>query len=707
MEYKKRLSICMMVKNEEKYLNKSLESLKAFSDNFPTEIIVVDTGSEDRTVEIAKKHTDKVYYHKWNNDFGGMRNKTIEYAEGEWLLILDGDEVFEKPGPLIEFLKSSISSQYNTGSISIRNITREKEEEIYQQKGDILRLFRNTKDFKYKGAIHEQPIFKNPVFFSDAEVAHYGYLSTDPELMEYKFRRNVELLEKELEKEPDHIYNLFQLSQSYGMYGKYKKSLEFILKAYELIKKDKKNQKHYLHIYNQLARAYYQNNKHKELEKICLEALRIERDYIDFYYYIGIAQSVLEKNKSAIRHFKQYLRLLEKGEIKKDARDLVLVKSTLGFRENVNLNLAILHNKIGDNDQALQYLEGISEENFGDQAIDLLVKSYMALKKYEGLLSEYNKILNAGERREKLIQEFWISLESSIGEETRKEQNKIMELFSQGDCNYSLLNRVRLHMQDHGLAINQSLIGRIRGLEFGDLPVFFGDLIYALLSIGVGGMGEILSKVKYPLLQAYIQYIINKHDDKIKEVAHRYLDRVNEKSNFRELRFQKELRKALLVNNLLNYKEYQEVFHDYIDEGIYYINSIYNKELIENENIYDIKNDEDIFLIYMEKARQVKKTDGLAYIGYLRKALRTYPAMKKGIELLIKEFEEIKDKKQMGNKEEFNELKMGVKENIKMFLDAEKIEEAKLIIDQYLQIVPDDLEMLMLKSEIYLKQTNK
>ena len=71
------LSIGMMVKNEEKNLDKCLSSVMPLVDNLGAELIIVDTGSEDKTVEIAKKYTDKLYFHKWNNDFSAMRNITI------------------------------------------------------------------------------------------------------------------------------------------------------------------------------------------------------------------------------------------------------------------------------------------------------------------------------------------------------------------------------------------------------------------------------------------------------------------------------------------------------------------------------------------------------------------------------------------------------------------------------------------------------
>ena len=86
------LSIVMMVKNEERYLDKTLYALNELRKDIDTELIILDTGSTDSTVEIAKKYTDKVYFSKWNDNFADMRNISISYASGDWILILDADE---------------------------------------------------------------------------------------------------------------------------------------------------------------------------------------------------------------------------------------------------------------------------------------------------------------------------------------------------------------------------------------------------------------------------------------------------------------------------------------------------------------------------------------------------------------------------------------------------------------------------------------
>ena len=86
------ISLCMIVKDEEKFLPTCLESVKGYVD----EIIIVDTGSTDRTIEIARRYNAKIYCHAWENSFSKARNYSLKYATGDWILILDADEEIER-----------------------------------------------------------------------------------------------------------------------------------------------------------------------------------------------------------------------------------------------------------------------------------------------------------------------------------------------------------------------------------------------------------------------------------------------------------------------------------------------------------------------------------------------------------------------------------------------------------------------------------
>ena len=82
------LSVAMIVKDEEANIRRALESIVDVVD----EIIVVDTGSTDRTPEIVKEYTDKLYFHEWQNDFSEARNYSLQFPTCEWVLIYDADE---------------------------------------------------------------------------------------------------------------------------------------------------------------------------------------------------------------------------------------------------------------------------------------------------------------------------------------------------------------------------------------------------------------------------------------------------------------------------------------------------------------------------------------------------------------------------------------------------------------------------------------
>ena len=90
-----QISICMMVKDEEKNIKRCLDSVLPILQNIDSELIVIDTGSKDSTVEVVKEYTENIFFHEWENDFSGMRNKSISYAKGEWILYLNPDTIVE------------------------------------------------------------------------------------------------------------------------------------------------------------------------------------------------------------------------------------------------------------------------------------------------------------------------------------------------------------------------------------------------------------------------------------------------------------------------------------------------------------------------------------------------------------------------------------------------------------------------------------
>jgi len=132
-------------KNEEKMLGKWLDSIKGVD-----EIVIVDTGSTDKSIEIAKSHGAKVYTdYKWQDDFSAARNVAKAKCSGEWLLIIDGDEVLQSSIPAIrKFLDEPFMKSKD---LALFYVTTGKESNVQP------RLFRNRPDVMWYGAAHNQP----------------------------------------------------------------------------------------------------------------------------------------------------------------------------------------------------------------------------------------------------------------------------------------------------------------------------------------------------------------------------------------------------------------------------------------------------------------------------------------------------------------------------------------------------------------------
>lgn len=141
-----KLSIAMIVKDEEKKIERCLKSIKKLDNKIDYEIVIVDTGSDDNTVSIAEKYTENIYCEKWNNNFADMRNISISHCSGDWILIIDADEVLENPDELVKILSLDDINDYNSIKVSQRNAQYMNSEDY-----NILSVFRLLKIIRISG----------------------------------------------------------------------------------------------------------------------------------------------------------------------------------------------------------------------------------------------------------------------------------------------------------------------------------------------------------------------------------------------------------------------------------------------------------------------------------------------------------------------------------------------------------------------------
>ena len=218
------ISVCIIAKNEEKRIEKCLASIKPYG----FEIVVVDTGSTDRTKEIASRYADKVLDFVWCDDFSAARNFSLREAGNNWIFMLDCDEWIETIDveELNYFRKHHSDS---VGAISRKNLVTQNGQLVLNNTDHTERFF-NKKLYHYTGIIHEQlePIRGKefPCLLLHTTIGHTGYDMTPDEQIA-KGKRNLSLLHKQLEREPDNPYVYYQLGKGYEIVEDYESACEY------------------------------------------------------------------------------------------------------------------------------------------------------------------------------------------------------------------------------------------------------------------------------------------------------------------------------------------------------------------------------------------------------------------------------------------------------------------------------------------------
>lgn len=226
------ISLCMIVKDEEKFLDGCLKSVQGLVG----EIVIVDTGSSDRTLEIARRYHARIFSVNWQNDFAAARNFALKQCRLPWILYLDADERLE-PRYHASVLQAVKKNETDAYYIKVHS-------PVSRRLGNIPhiqsypRLFRRLPGVRFEGKIHEQIspslIRANARFQNlDVTIDHLGYNQED-EIIEQKINRNLHYLREQLKNEPRNAYVYFQLGQTLILNNKFEEGVGCLQQALDL-----------------------------------------------------------------------------------------------------------------------------------------------------------------------------------------------------------------------------------------------------------------------------------------------------------------------------------------------------------------------------------------------------------------------------------------------------------------------------------------
>lgn len=294
------ISLCMIVKDEENFIANCLQSVQDVVD----EIIIIDTGSTDKTTDIANTFDAKIYHLPWDNNFSAARNFSLEKATSKWIMILDADEELN---PLD---KSKLKKLINNKDIDAYYL------KIYnylgKNKGTTklvdarISLFRNNQKYRYQGAIHEEienSIVKNNgrIKFSDLVINHYGYLDETIDAKN-KTNRNKKIILEELKKEKENIFLNYALATEYLQDKKYKEAFVLFQEAIAIWNPNHPNYSDALY---KLCYCLYELKEYDNCKIWINIGVKLFPEYTDLYYLRGSLEKVSKEWRNAEASFQK------------------------------------------------------------------------------------------------------------------------------------------------------------------------------------------------------------------------------------------------------------------------------------------------------------------------------------------------------------------------------------------------------------------
>lgn len=335
----KTIGLVMIVKNEERSLEKCLSRIRSLVD----EIYITDTGSTDRTVEIAQKYQAHLSYYEWNHDFSAARNYALAQSSCDWNLVLDADEylISGKRKDLQRFIEKGSS----VGAILRHDSYKEANGELSRSCAYVTRLI--PKDTWFEGRIHEQVISPLPIAPIPLVFEHDGYLQ------EGKGKRNLEILFDELRENPEDSYVLYQVSRTLWLMKDYAQADKYFEQFYHLVPDTGTGYRTsgvVSYIYNLLELKKYE----KGFEIIENEKERLA-PYADYHFACGTfyTQAIFSDVQRYVGYLPRieasYMRCLEIGEVPEHEG----VYGNGSFK--AAYNLGVWYEVNGDTKKALNY----------------------------------------------------------------------------------------------------------------------------------------------------------------------------------------------------------------------------------------------------------------------------------------------------------------------------------------------------------------
>lgn len=296
------ISLCMIVRDEERVIEDCLKSARPFFD----EVIVVDTGSNDRTKEIAAKYADKLLVFEWCDDFSAARNASLAEASSDWVFWMDADDTLPPDcGDAIVDAARNAPPDVHGFIVPVQFVN---DGPGAGTRVDHVKLFRNLPGVRFEGRIHEQILgtlrsHGGLIGRCPAHVLHSGY-DTSPEGQTKKRARDEKLLKLDLEDRPGHPFVLFNIGMTAHFTNDHPTAIEWLQKC---IAVSNPGDSHVRKAYSMLAVSLRELGRSDESLKALHDGLSVVGEDSELRFYLGQSASDVGRFEEAAEHYERLL----------------------------------------------------------------------------------------------------------------------------------------------------------------------------------------------------------------------------------------------------------------------------------------------------------------------------------------------------------------------------------------------------------------
>ncbi|MDR0821787.1 MAG: glycosyltransferase family 2 protein [Oscillospiraceae bacterium] len=639
------LSVSMIVKNEEAHLEKCLAAIAPLLKAVRSELLITDTGSTDKTVQIAEKYADKVLHFDWCNDFSAARNFGLKECRGEWFMFLDADDVFdpEYMDEMIDFFRNEkLNKNYNSATYVTRNYNDSTctSYNIFVQS----RIFRRVvllgngvfSEVRFKGRVHEAVGPRPPCYNLRTYDWHTGYVFQDFAEEERKSKRNMELIKLDLADHPDDTRNLELAIRNEVNPDEKKKYVDLALSVKDL---PEHQGKPYLFSLYHIVIIYYSRTDMKkslQLTNEAIEKLGDAKDVIlcEFYGLKCNALSSLGRFAETPEAYEKYRQLLAKykaGELNVNLLRFINAAAIYDEGEQTLFSAAIASlRSLGECDKALLYWN-----DFG--AIDKPIKEFRPLvntiadlvnagRAYQLARKIYDSLLKKGDKDQIVC--FEGAIENIFYHSDEKQE--FLAAFAGGTGRYfdlALLvktqNESGEFLQKLQLFINET-----------DWCKHFSEGIYLAIKYGAD-LSPLLRRIGHDETEHSLKLIALYHDDYGKLVTQNCLPENYDKSMTELFFLVTALEKAAYVPGDITDDEKHALYERFTLMLAIFVTNIYNPDALNGSDIA-VFPPTHRFGYYMAAAYGAKRDgDGVGFIKGLSDALREFPELNAVVSALL------------------------------------------------------------------------